>query len=168
MNDNEQILVELRKISAWADSQRKIAKRSFICFCFFALVPVTIVIGVFVECRLKTKAKDHKAPEVIALSDIDWYINHGNVDKAIEVGEKFVLKSPFDTTAHWKLGSAYLTAGKLAKAREQYEEGARLWPTDENKEYVKTLDRRIWVEKSQSFTSAKPTPEAARPNVTSP
>jgi hypothetical protein len=41
--DSEEILAELRKISAWADLQRKIIKWSFIFLA--AVIPATIVIG---------------------------------------------------------------------------------------------------------------------------
>jgi len=52
MNDNETILVELRKIAAWAEMQRKITKWTFIGIAL--VIPTMVVFGIVMEKRLNS------------------------------------------------------------------------------------------------------------------
>src|SRR5258706_13559963 len=113
-NDDETILAELRRISAWADMQRRITKWSFIFIA--ALIPAMIVFGIVMEKRFATSVENvssHEKPDRPAWSDVDWNIRHGDLDEAIKIGEELILRTPHYPDGHQRLASAYLVAGKI-------------------------------------------------------
>jgi tetratricopeptide (TPR) repeat protein len=145
MNDDESILVELRKIAAWADTQRKMTKWSLI----FVLVffPAMIIFGVLSEHSVTKQIED-------TAEKPDWYIVDQNVrlgdfDKAIRIGEELILKTPQYPDAHRRLAGAYLAAGKIEKAKEHYAEAFRLFPSEKNQKLLMAIDKRIKEENPQ-------------------
>jgi tetratricopeptide (TPR) repeat protein len=147
MNDNEQILAELRKISAWADMQRKVTKWSLIIVA--VVVPVLIVFGVVMEHRVQTSL-DQATPEQKAdWYDVDQNVHRGDFDKAIQIGEKLILKTPDYPDAHRRLAGAYLAAGRIQKARDHYADAFRLFPSEENEKLLTAIDRRMKEESPQ-------------------
>jgi tetratricopeptide (TPR) repeat protein len=142
MSDNELILAELRKISAWIDFQRKMTKWLLI---FVAVMIIAgIVAGVLTDHEIKQNLTPTDNP--------DWYqvdqdVRTGDFAEAIRIGEKLTQKTPQYPDAHHRLAGAYLAAGKIEKAREQYAEAFRLLPSEENEKLLTAIDKRIEAEK---------------------
>jgi tetratricopeptide (TPR) repeat protein len=142
---NDEVLAELRKISAWADQQRKIAKWSLIALAGFVLV----VVGVFVLMDRPSQANLESSPSP---HQLDWYdversVRLGDFEKAIAVGEELIVKTPQYPQAQQRLAGAYLAAGNLEKAREHYAEAFRLFPSEENEKLLSAIEKRIKAEK---------------------
>jgi len=145
MNDNESILAELRKISAWADMQRKMTKWSLIFVAIF--FPAMIVFSVLMEHRVTKKIED-------TTEEPDWYnvdqnVRRGDFDTAMRIGEELILKTPQYPDAHRRLAGVYLAAGKIEKAKEHYAEAFRLFPSEENGKLLAAIEARINAESRQ-------------------
>ncbi|HZR17017.1 MAG TPA: tetratricopeptide repeat protein [Verrucomicrobiae bacterium] len=142
---NNEILVELRKISAWADLQRKITKWSLILLAVF----VSGAIGMFIltDRRLQTNVESNLAPHQSDWYDVDRKVRQGNFEGAIAIGEDLVLKTPQYPEAHERLAKAYLAAGNLEKAKEHYAEAYRLFPSEENEKLLNAVERRTRSDK---------------------
>jgi tetratricopeptide (TPR) repeat protein len=141
MNDNEPILAELRKISAWVDFQRKMIRWSLIGVGFTILAGIAV--GFITDHEIKKDLSPNEKP--------DWYqvdqnVRTGDFDEAIRIGEELTQKTPQYPEAHRRLAGAYLAAGKIGKAREHYAEAFRLFPSEENEKLVLTIDKRIQAE----------------------
>ena len=147
MNSDEPILTELRKISAWASLQRKISKWSLIFLAVF--IPALIIFGVLMERRVSTKIESITSEEAPDWYNVDQSARRGDFDKAIELGEKLILKTPLYPEAHRRLAEAYLAAGRLAKAREHYAEMYRLFPSEANEKLLAAIERRMKTENPQ-------------------
>ena len=141
MNNDEQILTELRKLSAWADRQRKMTKWSLIFVAVF--VPALIVFAVLMEQREKTQLEGVASEKTPDWYDVDQNVRRGDFDKAIQVGEKLILKTPQYPEAHRRLAGAYLAAGNIEKASEHYTEAFRLFPSEENEKLVVAIEKRM-------------------------
>ena len=144
MDDNEAILAELRKISAWADMQRKVTKWSLIFVAVF--IPVIVIFGIVMENRLKTSMEDIRSPNKVekpSWSDVDWNIRRADLDEAISIGEELIQRTPQYPEGHHRLASAYLAAGKIEQAREHYARAFRLFPSEENEKLLFAVDKRI-------------------------
>ena len=144
-NDNAEILAELRKISAWADMQRKITKWSFIFLAVF--IPAMISIGLVMEQHANTNLESTVSPRKQDWYDVEHHVRAGDFDKAIAIGEDLILKTPQYPEAHQRLAAAYLASGNLDKAREHYAEAFRLFPSEENEKPLTALDRRTKSDK---------------------
>ena len=140
MNDNESILAELRKISAWADMQRKITRWSLIFIAVF--IPALIVFGFIMEHHVKKTLDDVKPGPKQDWYDVDQNVRVGAFDEAIRIGEELILKTPQYPEAHRRLAGAYLAAGKVEKAREHYADAFRLFPSEENEKLLMAIERR--------------------------
>ena len=143
MNNDEAILAELRKISAWADMQRKVTKRSFIFIAVF--VPALIIFAIVMEKRLDTSLEEVRAPdkaEKPVWSDVGWKTRRGDFEEAIRIGEELLKKTPQYPEGHHLLASAYLAAGKVEQAREHYAQAFRLFPSEENEKMLIAIDKR--------------------------
>lgn len=143
MNETEQLLTELRRISAWTDLQRKITKWSAIAVCVF--IPSLIVFAVVMDSHFQTRLKDINAPEPprkLAWTDVDYCIRRGEPDEAIKIGQELIRKTPLYPDGHHRLALAYLEAGKVQEAREHFAEAFRLFPTDENERLLKAIEKR--------------------------
>jgi len=141
MKDTEEILAELRKISAWANLQRKATKWSLIFAAIF--IPVVIGGGVWMEQREKTNLESR-----IPSQPPDWYevernVRLGDFEKAIAIGEELLLKTPQYPEAHHRLAGAYLASGNLEKAKQHYAEAFRLFPSEENEKLLSAIEKRI-------------------------
>lgn len=155
MNDNEAVLVELRKIAAWADMQRKATKGSLI---FFAIVfPVVVtfsIVMIVLEHHERIKAIDTSGtPLKPSCYDVEHSIRSGNFDKAIELGEELVKATPQLPENHRELATAYLTAGKLDKAKKHFAEAVRLFPSEENEKLLNAIEKRIKTEQWHPVTN---------------
>ena len=139
MNNDESILAELRKITAWIDMQRKVTKWSLIVGA--VLIPVLVVFGILMEQRIKTELGVATA-ETVDWYDVDQNVRRGNFAKAIEVGEKLMQKTPQYPEAHRRLAGAYLAAGNVEKARAHYAEAFRLFPSEENEKLLVAIEKR--------------------------
>jgi tetratricopeptide (TPR) repeat protein len=140
MNNDESILAELRKISAWTDMQRKMTKWSLIFIAVF--IPALIIFAILMEQRVKTKLDNVVSAETVDWFDVDQNVRRGDFDKAIEIGEKLMLKTPQYPEAHRRLAGAYLAAGNIEKARKHYAELFRLFPSEENEKLLVAIDKR--------------------------
>ena len=152
MNDDEPILVELRKISAWADMQRKLSKWSLIFLAVF--IPGMIAFVAVMEHRLKASIKTSTIPEKPDWYDVDRNVRLCDFEEAIRIGEELITKSPHSPDAHRRLATAYLAAGKLKEARAQCAEAVRLFPSEEYEKALIALDKRIKRESSQPIAPA--------------
>jgi hypothetical protein len=99
MNDDDPILAELRKISAWADMQRKVTKPMLIAVSI--LVPALIVFAVLMEHRVE-RTIENQAPSEPKEHwyDVDQNVHQGDFDKAIQIGERLISKTPAYAEAH--------------------------------------------------------------------
>jgi tetratricopeptide (TPR) repeat protein len=142
MNDNDAILAELRKISAWAEWQRKISRRSLIFLAVFfpAIIVAAIIASIVADKEIKTTIAQVDAA---SWYDVDRDVRSGNYDTAIRIGEELIQKTAQDPDAHRRLANAYLAAGKLDKAREHFAEAVRLFPSEENEKSLAAMDARI-------------------------
>lgn len=140
MNNDEQILTELRKISAWADMQRKLTKWSLIFVAVF--IPVLIVFAVLMDRRLDAKLEAVASGETLDWYDVDQNVRRGDFDKAIQLGEKLIQKTPQYPEAHRRLAGAYLAAGTVEEAKKHFEEAFRLFPSEENEKLVVAIGKR--------------------------
>lgn len=141
MNDNDALLAELRKISAWADMQRKMTKWSLVFLAVF--VPGMILSAIALEQRMKNRIDAPRDPSNATWYDVQQHVRQGEFDPAIRIGKALVQQAPHDPDGHVRLGSAYLAAGDVAQARERFAEAARLFPTAENQDRLKAVDERI-------------------------
>ncbi|SRR5258708_38694257 len=148
MSDTEAILVELRKISAYTDMQRKVAKRALIGLVIFTVV----VVGAFTLFIPEIEVMGGRSASHPAFDwyDVDRYARAGDYAVAVNMAEQLVLKTPQAPDAHRRMADVYLSAGKLQKAREQYVEARRLFPSEQNDDLVKAMDKRLSDETSGS------------------
>jgi len=142
---NEEILAELRKISAWADLQRKINKWALIVLA--GLVPVLVGVFIIVDRQANSKDESSPPPHQADWFDVDRNVRQGDFEKAITLGEELILKTPQYPEAHERLARACLAAGNLEKAREHYAEAFRLFPSEENEKLLRAVEKRIKTEK---------------------
>ena len=140
MNNDEPILAELRKISAWADRQRKMTKWSLIIVAVF--IPALIVFAVVMERREKALLEGVASEKTLDWYDVDQSVRRGDFDKAIGIGEELMQKTPQYPEAHRRLAGAYLAAGKIEEARKHYAEAFRLFPSEENGKLVLAIEKR--------------------------
>ena len=147
MNDNDPILAELRKISAYVDLQRKVTKWSLICVAI--LFPAMIIFAVVMEHKLKTNLDDIATEPKPDWYDVDRNVRLGNYAEAIHLGEELILRTPQYPDAHQSFADAYLAAGKIEKAREHYAEAFRLFPSEANEKRLMAIDKRIKAESLQ-------------------
>jgi tetratricopeptide (TPR) repeat protein len=144
MNLDEAILTELKKLSAFADMQRKITKWTFIFIGVF--IPALIVFGIVMESRLNTSSEDNGPlvkKESPTWTDVDWRIRRGEPDEAIRIGEDLIQRAPQYPDGHRLLASAYLAAGKVEQAREHYLHAFELFPSEEHQRLLVAINRRI-------------------------
>lgn len=141
MNDNDAILAELRKIAAWTDLQRKMTKWSLVFLAIF--IPAIILFGAVMEHRLTKKIDGLGAAPKPTWYDVERNLRLGAVDEAVRIGEELIQSAPLYPDGHGRLGSAYLAAGNVAKARAHYAEAARLFPSGENINLLNAADARI-------------------------
>ena len=141
---NDEVLAELRKISAWAEFQRKVNKWSLI----FMAVAVIVGIGVVmvVARHLNTNVESKPSVRNPDWYDVDRHVRQGDFDKAITIGEELIVKTPQDWEAHERLARAYLAAGKLDKAKEHFAEAFRLFPSEANEKLLSAIEKRIKAE----------------------
>lgn len=140
MNDQELILAELRKISAWADFQRRSSKWSLVVLVVFLLGAIMFgprAVDFWFDQATKREDRWY---------DVESNVELGDFDNAIRIGEEFVQKTPLHPEAHQRLAGAYLAAGKLPQAREHYAEAFRLFPSEQNEKLVRAIDKRIQAE----------------------
>jgi tetratricopeptide (TPR) repeat protein len=141
---NDEVLAEMRKISAWAEFQRKVTRRLLI---FLALAVVAgIGIAIFAARHLNTEVESKPPVQNPDWYDVDRAVWQGDFDKAITIGEELILKTPQDWEAHKRLGKAYLTSGTLDKAKEHFAEAYRLFPSEENEKVLGAIEKRIKAE----------------------
>jgi thioredoxin-like negative regulator of GroEL len=153
MNDNEAVIAELRKISAWADMQRKVTRWSLIVVA--VAVPVLVVLGVVLEQLLKTKIDSLVPVEQSSWYDVDEKIRGGNFEDAIRMGEELIAKTPQYPEAHRRLAGAYLAAGKVEQARKHYAELFRLFPSEEYQKLLNAIEKRSQADNAQPVPSDK-------------
>jgi tetratricopeptide (TPR) repeat protein len=145
ISDNSEILAELRKISAWADLQRRITKWSLVFLAVF--IPVVVGIGILMERNLKTNLESNVSPRQPEWYDVEHNVRFGDFEKAIAIGEELIQKTPQYPEAHQRLAGAYLASGNLEKAKEHYSEAFRLFPSEENEKLLSAIEKRIKADK---------------------
>jgi tetratricopeptide (TPR) repeat protein len=168
MNSDEAILQELRKLSAYADMQRKITKWSFIFIGIF--ISALIIFGIVMESRLN-KSEEDIAPsqkkESSTWTDVDWRIRRGEPAEAIRIGEALIQDAPLYPDGHRLLASAYLAAGKVEQAREHYTQAFQLFPSDENGKLLAAITRRIETDPKPGGLANRSQPIRSETNSTS-
>jgi tetratricopeptide (TPR) repeat protein len=142
---NDEVLVELRKISAWAEQQRKLARWSFIFVAVF--VPVLIAVFIMMDRHWETTLESNTAPQQSDWYDVDRNVRSGDFQKATSIGEELIAKTPQSPEAHQRLARAYLACGDVEKAKEHFAEAFRLFPSEENEKLLAAIDKRIGAEK---------------------
>jgi tetratricopeptide (TPR) repeat protein len=144
MDDNESILAELRKISAWAESQRRMTKWSLVIV--VVVMAVTLAFAVLWELHEKTSLEATTAlpkAEDMTWGDVDSNVRRANPDEAIRIGEELIQKMPNYAEGHRRLASAYLAAGKVEQAREHFVQAFHLFPSEENEKLLAAIEKRI-------------------------
>jgi tetratricopeptide (TPR) repeat protein len=159
MNDNEQILAELRKISASADRQRKMTKWSLIFLAVF--VPGMILFAVVMAHMEKTSREAAAAAEKPDWYDVDRNIRLCKLAEAIRIGEELIQKTPQYPGGHYRLAAAYVASGKIKEAKAHYEEAFRLFPCEEYEKLLVAINKRI---KEESLRPESPTTVAPAPH----
>jgi tetratricopeptide (TPR) repeat protein len=120
--------------------QRKMTKWSLV---FIAvIIPTFIIFVVLIERQASTKRKNVGTSETFEWFDVDQSVGRGELDKAIQIGEKLIVKTPLFPEAHHRLAGAYLAAGNCEKARQHYEEAFCLFPSEANANSLAAIDRR--------------------------
>jgi tetratricopeptide (TPR) repeat protein len=142
---NDEVVAELRKISAWADLQRKITKWSL--FALMAFVAVAIGVFTLMDRHLETTLVPNLTAHQLDWYEVDRNVRQGDFEKAIAIGEELILKTPQYPEAHERLARAYLAAGNLEKAKEHYAEAFRLFPCEENEKLLNAIEKRIKADK---------------------
>jgi tetratricopeptide (TPR) repeat protein len=140
----DDVLAELRKISAWADSQRKMTK--WLLASLAGLVPIAIVILMLINRLPNLNPGSNTSPPAADWYEVDRNVRMGDFEKAIATGEELILKMPQSPEAHARLARAYLAAGKLEKAKEHFAEAFRLFPSEENEKLLNAIEKRIRAE----------------------
>ncbi len=153
VNDLEPILVEMRKLSALADTQRKLNK--WLLIFIVVLIPALLGLGVLMAQRLKRPVESDPANHKTSWSDVDDSARFGDFEKAIALGEELIQKTPQSPEAHQRLAGAYVAAGKLDKAKEHYAEAFRLFPSEENQQLLSAIEKRINAETPPAATPQK-------------
>jgi tetratricopeptide (TPR) repeat protein len=142
MNDNEAILAELRKVSSWADMQRRMTKWSLVSVAAF--IPLILLFSLLMERKVKRNLEDIRAPaDTLTWYDVDRQIREADFTRAIETGESLIKKTPLYPDGHRRLAAAYLAAGQIGKAKQHYNEAFRLFPSKENESSLEAIDRRV-------------------------
>jgi tetratricopeptide (TPR) repeat protein len=142
---NDEVLAELRKISAWADLQRKLTKWSLLFLA--ALVPILIGGFMLMDRQLKPSLDSNLSPHQADWYEVERNVRVGDFDKAIAIGEELILKMPQYPEAHERLARAYLACGNLDKAKEHYAEAFRLFPSEENEKLLRAIENRVKADK---------------------
>lgn len=140
MNDNDAILAELKKISAWADMQRTAMKWSFVFLALF--IPAMIVFSVVMDRRFNKKIDDFGSAANPSWYDVERNLRQGDPGEAIRIGERLIQRAPLYPDGHCRLASAYVAAGQIEKAREHYAEAVRLFPSDNNIALLEAAETR--------------------------
>ena len=153
MNDNELILAELRRISAWADMQRKVTKWSLIVVA--VAVPVMIVLGLVLEQQFEERIDNLVPAQQSSWYDVDEKVRIGDFEAAIRMGEELISKTPQYPEAHRRLAGAYLAAGKVQQARKHYAELFRLFPSEEYQKLLIAIEKRNRADNAQPVPSDK-------------
>ena len=153
MNNDELILAELRKISSWADKQRKLQKWATVIVAVF--IPAMVIFGVIMTYLESTR--EIKAVEKHDWYDVDQNIRACNLSEPMRIDEELIQKTLEYPKGHYQLASAYVAAGKLKEARAHFAEAARLFPCEEYEKMLIAIDKRIATEKSQPDAPANAT-----------
>ena len=148
VNNDDAILAELKKISAWSEQQRKMSR--LVTIIVAIAFPLMIVLGIVADYDVKSTIAKVDAP---TWYDVDRNARAGDFEKALQVGEDLIKKTPRDPDAHRRLGNVYLAAGNIAKAREQYEISVLLFPSEENVKLREAIEIRASADKAESQTS---------------
>jgi tetratricopeptide (TPR) repeat protein len=160
MSDNEAILAELRKISAWADLQRKVTRWTLIGAA--GLGVVLIAFALLAERLTKAAITELSPAEKPDWYNVDQSARLGEFDKAFALGETLLLKTPLNPDAHQRLARSYLAAGKIAKSREHYAEAFRLFPSEENQKLLAAIEKRCAAQNPSTGDNAQsPTVDGA-------
>ena len=138
----DEVVAELRKLSAWAELHRKITRWSLIFVAVF--VPIAITVVILGERHLQSNLESNlTSSHTSDWYDVDHNIRQGDFEKAIALGEALILKTPQYPEAHHRLATAYLAAGNLEKAKEHYAEAFRLFPSEENEKALSAIEKRV-------------------------
>lgn len=139
MNKDDQLLAEVRKISAYAEMQKKVTKWSLIIVSI--LVPIIIVVGFVTDRAFKKKIE---TITTTAIEPKDWYdvdrlTRRGDITQAIHVAEAMIQKMPRYTSGHEKLGPLYLIDGDIPKSLKHFKEAFRLFPSEQNRKNLEAV-----------------------------
>lgn len=144
MNESDdKILKELKKISSWAEHQKKISKWSLIILAI--CIPIIIGVAIFTDYYFKNIIDDFKTETTDKFSwyDVSCRTRSGEIDEAISIAEELINITPNYPKGHTKLGFLYLTSGNLIKTKKHFKEAYRLFPSTENKENLNAILKRI-------------------------
>jgi tetratricopeptide (TPR) repeat protein len=147
---HEEILAEVKKVSAWADLSRQDLERFKRMNRVVGIVALAIVACAIVVTPIAVHYLDRKTENETSWYTVNDCLWRGEINKAIQIGQKLIEKTPGDPAAHRILGGAYLIAGQLEASLDHYEQAYRLFPSDQNKSNIETVKGRIEEEKSRT------------------
>lgn len=162
MNDNDTILAELKKISAWADMQRRVTKWSLIFVAVF--IPAIFVFAIVMENRLKRSLEDTSTSVEHSWYDVDRSLRNGKLDEAIRIGQELIRNTPLSPDGHIRMANAYLTNGDITNAMTHYREAVRLFPTEDNQRLLNAVTQRMDQENPQPAAGPYGSPAAGSPS----
>ena len=167
VHDFQELMLEIRKISAWAELNRRILKWS-------AILVIPFMVVFFVLVFFSTQRTMRTARELTSWrpappaqrgiwGQVDALLAEGRLEGAIGAAERLVEKVPGYAAGHEKLGELYLAKGNLPNAADQYREAWRLFPSESYRQSVEAVERRIKaMEEAAAPPAPKPAPTPAR------
>jgi len=114
------------------------------------LIPFMIVLSLVASYDVKSTIAQVDAP---TWYEVDRDARAGDFDKALQIGEDLIKKTPQDPEAHRRLANAYLAAGKIDKAKDQYAIACLLFPSEENLKLRDAIEKRIAADTAKSQVS---------------
>ena len=143
MNDEreDRLLADVRKISEWADGQKKIQKWVLL------FLPIFILFGGFLSYREhKKRMETVQMPEQDSCRAIENAMDEFKYDKAAGMAQRLSIKYPNDTCGFYYLGRVSLVTGHLKEAEKNYLRTYELFPSENSEKTLQALRKRMRAE----------------------
>jgi len=138
MTDHPQeLLATLKKISEWADLQKKVTKWSLL-----SLIPLGIILiatSLYFDRTIKEISSDESKPA-------EWYDvtlaeRKGDLGKALSIADELLARTPLDFEGHYRKGELLLELGRRDAALESFKKAKEIFPIPKHNDAVEALDK---------------------------